>query len=253
MTSHHSAGDTGEPVSVFTWWELTDETDNVTPLDADGRKAAFEGWVERMLVKSARWDAARAKEFVVKVIRFGGFTCCFDLHAALDPKTRNLREWVTDYPDKKLKLSDHGVCNLLYTLLSTEVAGMTQTSSRIPTGVVGIQDPMQQMLMMSAALTGGKTSVGGMGLVPGYSQAVSEAKRVRRVRLEQLLKSAKMEKLFDEALPPYKVIESLESSLTAGDEHVQFNINDMVELFDEWLPESDESSEKVRKPPKGEA
>jgi hypothetical protein len=42
--------------------------------------------------------------------------------------------------------------------------------------------------------------------------------------------------------------------MTSGDEHVQFSINDMVELFDGYTAESLEGEESTkRKPPKGEA
>ena len=76
------------------------------------------------------------------------------------------------------------------------------------------------------------------------------------------MKKVKLDDIFDELLPGDKVMESLDASLAGGNEHVSVSINDIVELFDEWCPQSDLSlggdgddgptNGKV-KPPKGEA
>ena len=55
---------------------------------------------------------------------------------------------------------------------------------------------------------------------------------------------------------------ALDASLSGGNEHVSVSINDLVELFDEWVPQSDLSlggddndgpTNGKAKPPKGEA
>ena len=55
-------------------------------------------------------------------------------------------------------------------------------------------------------------------------------------------------------------MKALDSGLSGGSEHVAANINDLVELFDEWVPQQegdyggdDDERSKKNKPPKGEA
>ena len=78
-----------------------------------------------------------------------------------------------------------------------------------------------------------------VSLFPGLSQQVAESKRVRKEQLRQLVKKVKLEDLFDELLRGDKVMEAVDTSLSGGSEHVSVSINDIVELFDVWVPQSD--------------
>ena len=78
-----------------------------------------------------------------------------------------------------------------------------------------------------------------MSAFPGLAQSVAETKRVRREQLRQALKKTHLEHLFDEVLPGEQVMMAVDNGLASGNEHVAVSINDLVELFDEWTPESD--------------
>ena len=98
-----------------------------------------------------------------------------------------------------------------------------------------------------------------VSLFPSLSQKVAESKRIRREQLQNLITEVGLEALYDEVLPGEKVMKAIDAGLSVGSEHVAANINDLVELFDEWVPQmafdydGDDESSKKNKPPKGEA
>ena len=100
-----------------------------------------------------------------------------------------------------------------------------------------------------------------MGMFPGLSQEVAESKRVRREQLRRLIKDRSLDSLYDELLPGEKVMKAIDASLSGGNDHVAAVTNDTVELFDEWVPQSDlglggdqgEIAITKVKPAKGEA
>ena len=87
---------------------------------------------------------------------------------------------------------------------------------------------------------------------------MAESKRIRREQLQNLITKVHLESLYDEVLPGEKVMKALDSGLSGGSEHVAANINDLVELFDEWVPQQegdyggdDDEKSKKNKPKDG--
>ena len=78
--------------------------------------------------------------------------------------------------------------------------------------------------------------------------------------MRQALTKQNLGDLFDEVLPGEQVMIAVDNGLASGNEHVAGSVNDLVELFDEWTPESDtgggdaeELPQTKSKPPRGEA
>ena len=257
-----SFGDKADAVIVYLDWELKDGAGAV--LTVAQRTTAFEEWVSRMLVKSLKWEKSDADTWVTAVIKPNSLTCCSELLDALNTDHVPRSTWVTTYTSTKLKLRDNATLNILHTLVKAEIKSLGNTASRTAEGhVTGSHTGDATQLLMALALgskTGSKFGMN-MSAFPGLAQSVAETKRVRREQLRQALKKTGLEQLFDEVLPGEQVMMAVDNGLASGNEHVAISINDLVELFDEWTPESDtgiggdseESAQNKSKPPKGEA
>ena len=95
------------------------------------------------------------------------------------------------------------------------------------------------MSAMAAMNSSGNKSRLDVTLFPGLSQQAAESKRVRKEHLRQLVKNVKFDDHFEELLPGEKVMGAIDVSLSGGAEQVSVPINDLVELFHEWVPQSD--------------
>ena len=257
-----SFGDKADAVIVYLDWELKDNAG--ADLTVAQRTTQFEEWVSRMLVKSLKWQKGDADTWVTAVIKPNSLTCCSELLDALNTEHVPRDSWVTTYTSTKLKLRDNATLNILYTLVKAEIKSLGNTASRTVDGHVagGASGDPNHALLMALAL-GAKSNRLGMNMsaFPGLAQSVAETKRVRREQSRQALKKTHLEHLFDEVLPGEQVMMAVDNGLASGNEHVAVSINDLVELFDEWTPESDmgvggdseESAQTKSKPPKGEA
>ena len=87
--------------------------------------------------------------------------------------------------------------------------------------------------------------------------------RVLREQLRMVIQVARLDTLLDELMLDEKVTKVIESGLDGGFDHGAVSINDLVELFDEWVPKSELSRgsggggegllTRKSKPPTGDA
>ena len=189
---------------------------------------------------------------------------------ALNPEIVDRSKWVTEnhsgdtgpHKSKALALRDDSILNTLSTLVKAELKALATHGTRIPTSQIEEGMDQSNQLMMALAL-GGRGLPRGVNLssFPGLIQGIAETKRVRREQLRQALTKVGLDTLFDEILPGEPVMIAIDNGLASGTEHVAVSINDLVELFDEWTPESEtgmggaqvDENPQVKKPPKGEA
>jgi len=254
-----SFGDSSLKMEVYAAWELKD-VDTGVALTNTTRVAVFQEWAARMMVKTMSWEKVAADKWVLDVLKPNGITCCYELVEALDTKVVPRSSWVTLHePGKVLKVSDSGPLRTLQQLAKNEVQAIGNTTSRVPQQPGGTDGTQ---LLLAMAMGGGHGRMGGVGLAnfPGIAQSVADSKRIRKEQLRQLLTSSGLSSLFEEVLPGEKLMTAIDNGLNSGNEHVAANINDLVELFDEWVPEGDwglggdtEESPQLRKPAKGEA
>ena len=257
-----SFGDTTEKLNVYLPWELKNSAGNA--LDIAARRLAFEEWVSRMLVRHCLWakDGPEGSDtWVAKVVSPNKITSVHEFVAASKaPRESWYTEW-NDGPGPKngLRLRDQGPLNDLVILAEAELKTLGTGSSRsvAPSDPAASQDII---LAMALANKGAKELGIDVSMFPGLNQKVAESKRIRREQLQNLITKVNLESLYDEVLPGEKVMKALDSGLSGGSEHVAANINDLVELFDEWVPQQegdwggdDDERSKKNKPPKGEA
>ena len=263
-----SYSDSAKPLAVYLDWECKDA--NGDPIGTSERKKLFTAWVTRMMKKTALMDQTEADDWVRDVITPNGLTSVHELAVAANIKYTERLSWITtfvaggpgDPMHKKLRLRDQSLLNDLMYLAEAELKTLgTGSSSR---SVANNESTGTQNLMLAMAFMNQRGNASGLDVTmfPGLSQQVAETKRVRREQLKNLVKSVKLDDLYDELLPGDKVMKAVDASLAGGNEHVAVSINDLVELFDEWCPQSDLSlggdgddgpTNGKPKPPKGEA
>ena len=179
-----SFGDKAEAVIVYLPWELADE--NGTPRSVEQRTTEMEQWVSRMCVKSLRWEKSVADQWVDDVIKPNHLTCCAELLEALNTDHVPRSNWVTNYPNKVLKIRDNATMNILFTLVKAEIQSLGNTASRTVDGHVtgGAAGDSTHALLLAMAIgnqkSGNRVGMGlNMASFPGLAQNVAETKRVR--------------------------------------------------------------------------
>ena len=198
-----SYSDSAKPLAVYLDWECKDA--NGDPIGTSERKKLFTAWVTRMMKKTALMDQQEADDWVRDVITPNGLTSVHELAVAANIKYTERLSWITtfvaggpgDPMHKKLRLRDQSLPNDLMYLAEAELKTLgTGSSSR---SVANNESTGTQNLMLAMAFMNQRGNASGLDVTmfPGLSQQFAETKRVRREQLKNLVKSVKLDDLYD--------------------------------------------------------